>query len=75
VGAAAGKVCADPNSMDSGARELRKSLNYVEASTEPEKTCSVCGFFEAGKEGCGSCQIFNGSVNAGGHCDFWARKS
>jgi hypothetical protein len=72
---AAGNVCADVKSMDSGAASLRNSLNYTEASPDVSKTCSACGFFQAGTEGCGTCQIFNGPVNEKGRCDSWSAKS
>jgi hypothetical protein len=73
--AAADKACADPDKLDSGATALRGSLNYVEAGTDPAKTCAACGFFAATAGGCGSCQIFNGPVNSKGHCDSWSAKS
>jgi High potential iron-sulfur protein len=71
---AADKVCADMNIMDSSAKSLRTSLNYVEASPDPAKTCLTCGFFQGGADGCGSCTIFNGPANAKGHCDSWSLK-
>ena len=70
IATAAEGTCAD-GKMDSG---LASSLHYTEASPDPGKSCSGCGFFSAGSGGCGSCQIFNSSVNAKGHCDSWAMK-
>jgi hypothetical protein len=54
---------------------LRQSLNYVEASSDPKKTCAVCAFFtaEAGAH-CGRCQILNGAANPAGHCDSFSPK-
>lgn len=70
IAAAEGTSC--PNAtMDAG---LASSLHYADASPDPGKSCSGCGFFTAGDGGCGSCQIFNSPVNAKGHCDSWAMK-
>jgi anaerobic selenocysteine-containing dehydrogenase len=62
--------CADSN-MDPG---LAGSLHYSEKSPDPTKTCSGCGFFTAGKDGCGACMIFSATVNPKGHCDSWSAK-
>jgi hypothetical protein len=72
--AAGGKVCADLDSMDSGAKSMRTSLNYTEKSADADKTCGVCAFFQTASEGCGTCQIFNGPANPMGHCDSWSQK-
>ncbi|MEO8001183.1 MAG: high-potential iron-sulfur protein [Arenimonas sp.] len=72
--AAADKLCADPAAMDSSAKSMRSSLNYVEASPDAGKTCSMCAFFEAPADGCGMCQLLNGPVNSKGHCDSWGAK-
>ena len=72
---AADKLCADPDKMDSGQRSIRESLNYVEKSPDPAKTCAACGFFQASGDGCGNCMIFTGIANANGHCDSWSAKS
>ena len=61
--AAPGKVCADLDAMDSGARSMRSSLNYTESSPEADKTCLACAFFQPAAEGCGTCQIFSGAVD------------
>lgn len=71
---AAEKVCADPASLDSGAQSMRSSLNYVDASPDPAKTCSKCAFFAASSEGCGMCQLLHGTVDAKGHCDGFGAK-
>ena len=72
--AAADKVCADPAKLDDGQKSLRDSLNYVEQSPDPSKTCKDCGFFQPASDGCGSCQIFSGPANANGRCDSWGPK-
>lgn len=72
--AAADKVCADPAQLDDGQKSLRASMNYVEKSSDPSKTCNVCGFFQPAGDGCGTCQIFSGPANANGYCDSWGAK-
>jgi len=72
--AAADKVCADPESLDSGAKSMRSSLNYVDVSPEPGKSCSLCAFFEASDDSCGMCQLLHGPVNSKGHCEGFGAK-
>jgi len=63
-------ACADPEDS------LRHSLNYAEASPDPQKTCSICAFFTPDSGGgCGQCKIFTGPANPKGHCDSWSAKS
>jgi hypothetical protein len=73
--APAAKVCVDMEHLDAGARSIRESLNYVEKSPDPAKTCGICGFFEAKGDGCGNCMIFTATANANGFCDSWSPKS
>jgi hypothetical protein len=60
--------------MDGGQKSLRDSLNYVEQSPDPSKSCTACSFFEAAGDGCGTCHIFSGPANPHGHCDSWGAK-
>ncbi len=71
---AADKVCVDPATLDGGAKSMRSSLNYVDASPDPAKACALCAFFQASGDGCGTCQLLNGPVNSKGHCDSWGPK-
>lgn len=70
-------VCADPAQMSDGEQNIRASLNYTDASTVPEQRCKGCAFFHAAEtDGCGKCDIFNGSlVNREGRCDSWSPRS
>jgi hypothetical protein len=72
---AADKVCADPKSIDAGARSIRESLKYTEAFPDTSMRCAACAFYQAGAPECGMCQIFSGLVNASGHCDSWSPKN
>ena len=60
--------------LDAGAKSIRESLNYLEKSTDPAKTCAACGFFEVASDGCGKCMIFTAAANPNGYCDSWAPK-
>jgi nitrous oxide reductase len=69
-GATAETVCANPNFGDP---DQRKSLHYVEASADPNKTCEGCMYF-ASQGRCGNCRILSGPVNPAGYCDSWSAK-
>ena len=68
-------ACADPNKLSMSENSLRQSAHYAEKSPDPAKTCSVCSFYTAGDAPCGTCRIFSGPTNAGGHCDSFAGKA
>ena len=68
--AAAETVCANPNLGDP---EQRKSLHYVEAAQDPQKTCEGCMYFQS-QGRCGSCRVIAGQVNPAGYCDSWSGK-
>lgn len=72
---AADALCADPSKLDSGQMSIRESLNYVEQSKDPTKTCGGCGFLKEVSGNCGNCDIFNGPANVNGHCDSWGAKA
>ncbi|GAB5412890.1 MAG: hypothetical protein Cons2KO_04930 [Congregibacter sp.] len=67
-------VCADPGDMTSAQESVRRTLRYVEMSTDPARSCSGCDFFKPSASGaCGSCEIFDGGpANPGGYCDSWS---
>lgn len=71
-------LCADTTKMSTGDAGARTALNYMESSSDPAKTCSVCAFYvtDSSASSCGKCMIFNeGPANPGGHCDSWSAKS
>jgi High potential iron-sulfur protein len=75
--AASGGVCADLSAMSDADQGTRKSLNYVEASPDPNQVCAKCSFFHPGSDagGCGTCDLFSGGpVNSHGHCNSWSAK-
>jgi hypothetical protein len=72
---AASNSCADKVETDDAAKTLRKTLQYKEKSDNPDKKCSLCAQFEAGKYGnCGGCKLFGGAVNPEGACLSFAPK-
>ena len=72
--AAPAKVCANMATMESGAKSIRESLNYVEKFADPKMSCLHCAFFTADGAGCGQCIIFTGIANPEGNCDSWSIK-
>lgn len=64
-----GGACLDKGDIDEAAASLRKVLQYKEKTDTPEKKCSLCAQFEAGKYGsCGGCKLFAGGVQPEGVC-------
>lgn len=67
-------VCYDPAALPLSQKNQRRSLGYVDASTDPAKHCSACAFFTASQPGCGACALLNSQVNAGAVCSSFAPK-
>lgn len=65
-------ACYDPAALPLSQKNRRRSLGYVEASTDPVKRCAGCAFFTASAAGCGTCALLNGPVNAGAVCNSFA---
>lgn len=61
--------CKEKVALDEAAVGLRRALQYKEKFAVPEKKCSLCAQFEAGKYGeCGGCKVLPGAVNPDGVC-------
>lgn len=73
--AAADTVCYDPASLSLAQKNLRRSVAFVETSTDPKRHCGLCAFFTASKGICGTCQIMSGNpVTVAGVCTSFAPK-
>lgn len=72
--AAQANTCADPASLPSAQKSLRKSLEFVDVSKDPAKRCGLCAFYQ-GKGDCGNCQILTSQVNAASVCSSFAAKA
>jgi len=68
--------CIDPALLSRGEEQMRKTREYVEASSLKDQHCANCQFFSAADaHGCGHCEILDGAVNGQGYCTSWARRS
>lgn len=70
-------ACYDPEALPYAQKSRRRSLGYVELSTDPRKHCGACSFFTASAPaGCGTCQILSGGpVRAEAVCTSFAAKA
>jgi hypothetical protein len=68
-------LCTDPALLSRGEEQMRKTREYVEASSIDKQLCANCEFFSAADgQGCGDCEILDGSVNEQGYCTSWAQR-
>lgn len=67
-------ACYDPAALPMSQKGLRRSMEFVAVSTDPQKRCELCAFF-TGAAGCGKCQILNGPVAAASYCASYAPKA
>ncbi|MDE2405729.1 MAG: high-potential iron-sulfur protein [Sphingomonadales bacterium] len=69
-------ACADPASLPLSQKSRRRSVEYVDLSTDPARHCGLCNFFTAAAPGCGTCTILGGgTVSAAGVCTSFAPRS
>ena len=74
--AADGAACYDPAALPLTQKSRRRSIGYVESSTDPARRCALCSFFTGTQAGCGTCQLLGGGpVNAGAVCVSFAAKA
>ena len=68
--------CNDLSGVAEADLKQRESLGYVAKSTEADKNCTNCRFYQAGTQanGCGGCQLFKGPVTPEGYCKTWNKK-
>jgi len=66
--------CSDLSGLAESDVQMRQTLQYVEASADPEKMCSNCQLYVApeGDAACGGCQIIKGPIAPGGFCTSWS---
>lgn len=71
---AADASCYNPAALPSSQKSMRESLEFREVTADPKKHCSLCAFYTATAEGCGTCQLLSGPVTANSYCSSWAAK-
>lgn len=74
---AAGPACYDPATLPFSQKSRRRSIGYIEVSSDPTTRCGGCAFYTASENaGCGACQMLGGGVvSAGAVCDSFAAKA
>jgi hypothetical protein len=66
--------CADLSALTPQDLTMRnETLKYTAKSTDPEKQCSNCKFWQAPEGGavCGACTLIKGPINPKGYCTSW----
>jgi hypothetical protein len=67
--------CADTTSLSSADAQTRVTLQYVDHSTDPTKTCLGCQqFIPAAPDTCGTCKVVKGPINPKGNCKSFVAK-
>jgi hypothetical protein len=69
-------VCTDTTGLSPTDYNVRVALAYVDVSTTPGKTCSVCQQFLPGvvPNSCGACKVVKGPINPTGNCKSFLAK-
>jgi hypothetical protein len=65
--------CYDPATLSLSQKSRRRTLGYVDKSTNVTKRCGACAFYKKTAEECGSCDLLSGGpVVASGVCNSYA---
>jgi hypothetical protein len=69
-------ACTDTAGLAPTDVQIRTTLAYVDASTEPGKTCANCQQFVAPPTAgaCGTCKVLKGPINPAGNCKSFVAK-
>jgi len=68
--------CTDETGLTDAERAVRRALQYVDRTPNPEQPCKVCTqWIEAPpRDDCGGCKVMKGPVHPEGWCKVFARK-
>lgn len=73
---AADAACYNPATLPFSQRNRRRSIGYVELSSNPKQRCGLCAFFKSEAGDCGTCEILSGGpVTAKSYCTSFAAKA
>jgi len=70
-------ACTDTAGLADSDVQMRTTLGYVDATTQPGKECVGCQLYKAAPaEGqCGGCNVLKGPINPKGYCNSWTAKA
>jgi hypothetical protein len=64
--------CGDTTGLSESDLNMRRNLQYVHETPNPEQRCDNCQLWIAPENGeCGGCSLFRGPVNPNGWCNSW----
>jgi hypothetical protein len=68
--------CNDVSQLSATARQTRETFQYETRSSDPQKHCKACNFWqEPVEEGiCGTCTLVKGPIHPLGSCISWVEK-
>jgi hypothetical protein len=68
--------CADTSNLSEADLNMRRNLQYVHETPEPDEYCSNCQLWIEPENGeCGGCTLFRGPVNPNGWCISWVEQA
>ena len=73
---AEGFTCTDTSGLTEQELAMRNTLQYVDASPDPDKLCDGCALYVAAEAGqnCGACTVIKGPIHPKGSCTSFAPK-
>lgn len=65
--------CTDVSGLTEEQKQIRRSLEYTDASPFADKRCNNCKVFKAPGSGqeCGGCAVVPGPIHPQGYCTAW----
>lgn len=76
VGCKKDLACTDTTGLAPEKVALRTTMEYVDATPNPTKTCANCQLFKpAAPDACGECSLVPGPIHPKGYCKSWTEKA
>ena len=69
--------CNDVSGLSADDAKVRTTLEYVDKSPQPDKTCEKCQQYNkpADSNACGTCKVLKGPVHPQGYCKVFVAKA
>ena len=67
--------CNDVSGLSEADKATRTSMQYVDSTPQPDKTCDNCQLYTVGQaNACGTCTVVKGPIHPKAGCTSWAEK-
>ncbi|MDQ3033185.1 MAG: hypothetical protein M3Y87_12270 [Myxococcota bacterium] len=70
-----GGLTCESESLAADQAAMRRTLHYVDRSTNPSRACTACALYTGTEASCGTCTVIGGAIHPQGTCDSFVARS